>query len=281
MATIDNLPVRTVEHGGLTIEGYSRAAVQSYWRIPELDVGFDLGGQPLHFAQTGNWFVSHCHLDHVAAIPMLVSRRRKLGLTPPRIYLPRTSVCDIEALLRGYAALDGGQLPCELIGLADREDVELSPDHVVTAFATQHTVPSLGFLVWKRSSKLTPSIQNGTERETRPVSVSGLDTRDERRYPLVCYVGDSAPAGLDHFQPLFEAQILITELTFVEPAHRRDRVHKYGHIHLDDLEERASNYHNELIIAAHLTARTSRRRAEHLLDQRLPASLRERLQLWA
>ena len=30
---IDNAPLRTLVHKGLTIEGYSRAAVQSYWRV--------------------------------------------------------------------------------------------------------------------------------------------------------------------------------------------------------------------------------------------------------
>ena len=40
---INNLPVKTLAHKDLTIEGYSRAAVQTYWRIPELKIGFDLG----------------------------------------------------------------------------------------------------------------------------------------------------------------------------------------------------------------------------------------------
>jgi ribonuclease Z len=43
---VDNAPVRSLAHKGLTVEGYSRAAVQTYWRIPELKLGFDLGAQP-------------------------------------------------------------------------------------------------------------------------------------------------------------------------------------------------------------------------------------------
>ena len=49
---IENAPLRTLVHKGLTVEGYSRAAVQSYWRIPELKLGFDLGGQPWSFMAT-------------------------------------------------------------------------------------------------------------------------------------------------------------------------------------------------------------------------------------
>ena len=54
---VDNAPVRRHGHGGLTIEGYSRAAVQTYWRIPELKIGFDLGLQPWAFMATATWAV--------------------------------------------------------------------------------------------------------------------------------------------------------------------------------------------------------------------------------
>ena len=42
MAMVKNLPVKTLAYKDLTIEGYSRAAVQTYWRIPEFKLGFDL-----------------------------------------------------------------------------------------------------------------------------------------------------------------------------------------------------------------------------------------------
>ena len=65
---INNLPVKTLKHGELTIEGYSRAAVQTYWRFPELKFGFDLGAQPWSFMGTETWFVTHGHLDHIGGL---------------------------------------------------------------------------------------------------------------------------------------------------------------------------------------------------------------------
>ena len=62
---VDNAPVRSLAHKGMTVEGYSRAAVQTYWRVPEMKVGFDLGAQPWDFMGTPTWFLSHTHLDHV------------------------------------------------------------------------------------------------------------------------------------------------------------------------------------------------------------------------
>ena len=86
---IDNLPLKKLVYNNLTIEGYSRAAVQTYWRFPELKIGFDLGAQPWSFMGTGTWFVSHGHLDHIAALPIYVARRRMMKMDPPTIYLPR------------------------------------------------------------------------------------------------------------------------------------------------------------------------------------------------
>ena len=142
----NNAPIKTLVHNGLTIEGYSRAAVQTYWRISELKLGFDLGAQPWDFMGTATWFVSHTHLDHVAALPVYVARRRMMKMDPPTIYLPHHAVDTIKQLLRTFSRLDRGRLPCELVSVKAGDTIELSRELVVTAHATTHTVPSLGYL---------------------------------------------------------------------------------------------------------------------------------------
>src|SRR6059036_2566967 len=114
---IDNAPILSCRHAGLTIEGYSRAAVQSYWRIAELKIGFDLGAQPWDFMGTPTWLVTHTHLDHVAALPVYVARRRMMKMEPPTIYVPAEAVEPVEAVLRAYQRLDRGRLPAKLVGL--------------------------------------------------------------------------------------------------------------------------------------------------------------------
>ena len=89
---VNNAPSRRSAPQDLTIEGYSRAAVQTYWRIPELKLGFDLGAQPWSFMGTETWFVTHGHLDHIAALPVYVARRRMMKMTPPVIYLPAETI---------------------------------------------------------------------------------------------------------------------------------------------------------------------------------------------
>ena len=69
-------------------------------------------------------------------------------------------------------------------------------------------------------------------------------------------------------------------MTFFRPEHRREKIHKFGHMHLDDLLERADRFRNELIILAHLSTRTHVSEARRRIEQ-LPESLRGRVRLWS
>jgi ribonuclease Z len=277
---VDNAPVRTLQHKTLTIEGYSRAAVQSYWRVPELKLGFDLGAQPWSFMATPTWFVTHTHLDHVAALPVLVARRRMMKMEPPVIYLPAEAVEGVEALLRAFQRLDRGRMPAKLIGLKPGEEVELSRELVVKAFATKHTLPSLGYLVWERRKKLKPEYQSLTGEQIRDLRLSGVEVAAELRMPKIAYLGDTAPPGLDAFPETYRAQVLILEMTFVAPNERADVIHKFGHTHLDDVLARADRFQNEVIIASHFSTRLHPDQIQRIVEKRLPDSLKGRLKVW-
>ena len=277
---VDNAPVRTLVHKGLSIEGYSRAAVQTYWRVPEMKLGFDLGAQPWSFMATPNWFVSHAHLDHLAALPVYVARRRMMKMEPPTIYLPAEAIEGVEMLLRAFQRLDRGRMPAKLVGLVPGQEVELSRELVVRALPTKHTIPSLGFLVWERRRKLKPEYHALSGEEIRDLRLSGVEVAAEIRIPKVAYLGDTAPQGLDASPEAFLAEILIMEMTFVAPGERPERIHKYGHTHLDDFLARADLFENEVIIASHFSTRMHPEQIQRIIEKRLPASLRGRLKIW-
>jgi ribonuclease Z len=277
---IHNLPVKTLVHNGLTIEGYSRAAVQTYWRVPELKVGFDLGAQPWSFMATPTWFVSHGHLDHVAALPVYVARRRMMKMEPPTIYLPTIAVEPVQKILKLFTRLDRGRMPCNLVPIEAGMEIELSREHVVTVSATTHTVPSLGFVVWERRHKLKAEFLSLTGSQIRDLRLGGTEVTEERRIARFAYLGDSSPGGLDNCPAMYEAQVLVLEMTFVAPSHRKDKIHKFGHIHLDDVVERRARFHNELVIASHFSTRYSRKRVTDLVEKAVPEMLGGRLRLW-
>ena len=277
---VDNAPYFSHVHAGLTIEGWSRAAVQSYWRIPELKVGFDLGAHPWDFMGTPTWFVSHSHLDHIAALPVYVARRRMMKMEPPVIYVPVESVDDIRKLMQIMHRLDRGRQLADIRGVEAGQEIELSRENVVTVFDTVHTIPSRGFIVWDRRNKLKEEFLGLPGEKIKELRMSGVAITVETRKPLVCYTGDTAPPGLDNCPDAFESKILIAEMSFIRANHRREKIHRFGHMHLDDFIEREARFRNELIVAAHYSTRYHPQEVRRLVESKLPPSMRAKIKLW-
>ena len=278
---VDNLPLLSLRHDPYTIEGWSRAAVQTYWRIPELKLQFDIGGAPWAFMGTPTVAVSHAHLDHLAALPQYVARRRMMKMTPPTILLPSAAHRPTEQMLRSWHHLDRGRMACELIGLEPGHEHWLTRDTVLTCFPTEHTVPSLGYVVWDVRRKLKPEYSHLKGEQIRDLRLGGTEVAQEVRVPMVCYCGDTAAGGLDNEPAVYEAKILITEMSFFRPEHSKKKIKKFGHTHLDDLIDRADKFQNERIILGHLSTRTGTHQAQKALDKRLPKRLKDRVHLWA
>lgn len=277
---LENVPVRRIVHGGLTVEGYSRAAVQSYWRIPELKIGFDLGAHPWEFMGTPHWFLTHMHLDHFAALPVYIARRRMMKMEPPIIHLPAYAIDDVKKILHLFQRLDRGRMNFELVGVEPGMEFSMSKEIVVTTIPTTHTIPSFGYIIWDRRNKLKEEFIGLPGDKIRDLRLSGVEITREIRTPLVAYTGDTSPPGLDACEALFQAKILITEMSFIRAKHRREKIHKYGHLHLDDFIERAERFQNELIICAHASTRYHNDEILRTVEKRLPLCLKDKLQLW-
>lgn len=245
-----------------------------------MKIGFDLGLQPWSFMGTENWFVSHGHLDHIVALPVYVARRRMMKMEPPTIYMPEAMIDPCTQILHQFTRLDRGRMPCELKPLKPGDEVQLSRELVVTVSATKHSVPSLGYIVWDCRRKLKPEYQELTGEQIRDIRLDGTDVTTEHRKPLIAYLGDTAPKGLDDCPAMYEAKILICEMTFVSPEHRKEKIHKFGHMHLDDFVDRRDRFKNELIIASHLSTRYHPNAVTRIVKKALPDMLDNRLKLW-
>ena len=224
--------------------------------------------------------VSHTHLDHVAALPVYVARRRMMKMEPPTIYLPAEAVEDVQRLLRIMNRLDRGRMVCNLVGVVPGQEIDFTREHVITVFQTTHTIPSVGFIVWERRNKLKEEFVGLPGDKIRDLRQAGTQVTREIRTPIVCYTGDTSPAGLDNCPAAFEAKVLITEMSFIRPNHRREKIHKFGHMHLDDFIERADRFKNELIVCSHFSTRYHSGEIRKYVESKLPESLKKRVVIW-
>ncbi|MGI5832373.1 MAG: MBL fold metallo-hydrolase [Thermoguttaceae bacterium] len=276
----DGEQTHKVKFGEMTIEGFSRAPIKTFYRIPELKLGFDLGWQPWEYMGTPRWFITHTHMDHILALPAYVARRQMMDMTPPAVYLPAQKVNEAQMLLAAFTRLDNGRLPCNLVGVVPGDEIELSRELVVTVTKTYHSVPSVGYLVWERRKKLKPAYLDLSGPEIRDLKESGVEITYEVRLPRVAYLGDSTIRGLDEAPDMYRADILITEMTFVSADVTADTLKASGHIHLNDIVRRQDRFENKLIIAGHFSARYTNQVILSRVHAALPDLLGGRLHLW-
>ncbi len=203
-----------------------------------------------------------------------------MKMTPPTIYMPETLIDPVKNILREFTRIDRGRMPCSLKPIQPGDEIAISREYLLTVSATRHGVPSLGFVVWNRRRKLKAEYQGLAGEEIRDIRLGGTEVTVEQRHPIMAYLGDSAPGGLDDCPAMYEADVLICEMSFVAPGHRREKIHKYGHMHLDDIIERRDRFKNERIIAAHVSTRYHANTVKNIVAKRLPDMLDGRLCLW-
>src|SRR5262249_58191162 len=126
-------------------------------------------------------------LDEAAGLGVNVARGRMMKRNPPTVYLPAESVEDVRKLLLVMQRLDRGRQAVNLVGVEPGQEFDLSREHVVTAFATTHTIPSRGYMVWDRRHKLKDEYVGLPGEKIRDLRLSGVSVTREVRVPLFAY----------------------------------------------------------------------------------------------
>jgi ribonuclease Z len=242
----------TLQTPHFTIEGRSRAGHETFFRIRDLGLGFDIGRGPDALVHINDIFISHAHLDHAVGIPFYAGQRHLQRLDGGRIYVPAESAEDVRALLALHEKMAGTRFAeVEVIGVAVGDEIRAGRSHVVRAHQAAHRVAARAYEV--------------------------IDVRDHRT-SILFYTGDTDRGLLESCDALFKSEVLLIECSFVLDGHQ-DRAAKYRHIHLDDIADYADRFENELVILTHFSRRYSRDEIRDAVRRRLPHALRERIRL--
>jgi ribonuclease Z len=98
-------------------------------------------------------------------------------------------------------------------------------------------------------------------------------------HPIVVFSGDTTIDFIEHSAWAREADLLIMECTFMDDRVSVESARANGHIHLDEVVERADLFQNKAILLTHLSARYRQEEAEAALDAKLPPELRAKVTL--
>jgi ribonuclease Z len=93
----------------------------------------------------------------------------------------------------------------------------------------------------------------------------------------LAYATDTLISALDHAPELLQARVLIMECTFLDARKSRDAARAGCHVHLDDILERVTAFHNEHVVLMHFSQLYAPREVTAVLDARVPRELRSRI----
>ena len=219
-------------------------------------------------------------MDHLAALPQYVTRRRMMKMTPPTIYLPSEAKAPAEQLLFQWQRLDRGRLPCTLVPIDPDMEIAISRNVLVKTFAAKHSIDAMAFIVYQVKTKLKPEYLDLSGEQIRDLRLSGTEITYEVRTPIVAFTGDTRLDVLSSHPDFLSAQVLIAEMTFISLEHSLTAIHKFGHSDLADFVALKDQFKNEVVIASHFSTRYSEKQIERQVDKYLPGRLGGRLKLF-
>jgi ribonuclease Z len=271
----------TVQAGPYTIAGVSIAGIHTSLHVRELGVLFDAGIALRSTAGAEHVFLSHGHADHCGALVSLLGMRGLMRLPPPRLYMPAEIAPSTEQALRLLSTIQRYEFAVRSEPMLPGEERALRPDLNVRAFRTHHTGPSLGYQFFNRVQKLKPehlglSGREIAERRQRNEDLFVFEERLE-----LAYATDTLLRVIDTTPSLLTTRVLILECSFLDERKTLESSRAGGHVHLDELLERADSFQNEAIVLMHFSQMYSPAEVHRTLERRCPPSLFERLVVFA
>jgi ribonuclease Z len=265
---------------GLTLRGIARGGVETCLMVPELRVMFDVGRCPPGALKYDTILCSHGHQDHLMGLPYLISQRGLVGKPPPVAHVPLEIVDPLHRILEAWAEIEGFVLPVGLHGHLPGEAFELGRDLLVHTLRTSHRVPSLAYLIERRTRRLKEQYRGRPGDELAQLRRSGVAISDVATTPFLCVTGDTRIDFFVASEAARRCTVLVHEVTAWDDRRDRAEMRQWGHTHVDEMIEQAERFEGEALVLVHRSERHSRHEAERVVRERFPASVRDRVHVF-
>jgi ribonuclease Z len=271
-----------MELAGFDVDAVSVGGLETCIHLPRQKVAFDIGRCPPGVVRCPTILFTHAHMDHMGGAAYHCATRALRNMAPPTYLVPHENAEDFEDLFDVWRRLDRSDLAHTTVPIGPGESYELRPGLVARPFRALHTAPCQGYALHSVRRKLRPEYAGRSRAELQKLRVDdGVDITAPVEVPEVAFVGDTLIEVLEREEVCRKARLLILEVTFYDDRVSVEECRAKGHVHLDEVAERAELFENEAVLLTHASARYKPREVREAIDAKLPPGLRERVTpLW-
>jgi ribonuclease Z len=262
---------------GLDLRALSVGGLETCFWLPGWKVALDIGRCPLEVVDCRTVLFTHAHMDHLGGIAYHTATRSLRKQPPPLYVVPPHAAPDLARLFEVWRALDRSDMPHELVSLAPGEEHRLASGLFARPFPAPHSAPCQGYGLWSRREKLKPEFHGLEGRELARLRREGVALGDVLETPEFAFTGDTRAEVVEREEVVRRARVLVMECTFVDGRVSVDEARAKGHVHLDELVERAELFQNEAILLTHFSARYRAHEIRAALAEKLPPGLLARV----
>jgi len=263
---------------GIEVSGISIAGLETCIDLPEWKLCFDLGRAQYFALARPLVLFTHPHMDHLGAIAWHCSTRAMRGMREPTYVVGREHTASLRKLFEAWRELDGSLLPHRLVELSPGEEFELGFQRVVRPFRSFHRVPCQGYVVSERRQKLKLEFLGLPGPEIARRRAAGDESLfEEQQTELFGFCGDTLIDVLEREEALRRVKLLVLECSFVDERVSVAEARAMGHVHLDEIVERAELFGNEAVLLTHFSERYTSEEILAALDKKLPPALRAKV----
>ncbi len=262
---------------GIDLEAVSVGGLETCIQLPGFDLAFDIGRCPPTSVRRKRILCTHAHMDHMGGLAYHAATRDLMSMPTPTYYVPRENYDDVVDLFAVWRRLDRSDLPCNLVACGPGDRLDIGGGRAAIPFRSPHRVPCQGYAIVAKRKKLLPAFADVPPAEIQRRRLAGEVVAEEHDVTEVAFTGDSVIDVVEREPLVRTARLLIMEVTFVGDKVSVARSRQNGHIHLDEVIERADLFENEAILFTHFSARHGHSEIRKILADRLPARLKDRV----
>ena len=224
-----------IEHLG-KIKIDSMAGIGTTVVIPGLSLAIDMGFLTKDAIKARHVAITHLHPDHVAGIHGYLGIRNLYGMDSSNFIVPS----EVEDVFRRYInAIDKMQshpFAWNIISAHANMPIKIKANYWLYPFLTIHSVPSFGYAIVHKKTKLKKEFMNLPPEEIAKRKAIGDTTILEKvDDPILVVTGDTTLTGILQAPWINNAKTLIVECTFLDRRKDIPQAHLGNHIHLDEL----------------------------------------------